>query len=322
MFEFKVSDFPFFYFYDSKLGKPKYKIFFSHANGIPSSTYSSFFQQLIKTTGACIFSYDMRGIGRSSHIPPFGEKGWTWELLSKDHVELFQKLPQAIGQTLPDVKEWLEDTSIPWVMMGHSLGAWITFLSASVLKLNDIILLDPPILDWKTVFAWNICLILKARHRHPMGMKVRKRRKIYPSENDLLTSFKKSKLMRTWSDEAILNYIHSSFSKDPESEKMLLRHDPEWEAKLFETMPSTSAVGFLHVNLQTRLHLRANFIVGELSDTCNKAAKNYIKLFLPKLTWKIIPQAQHMFPIERQAETADAIKDILYAIPTNNQHKN
>ena len=61
MLQYKISDFQLFEFSHAE---PKALIFFAHANGVPSLTYTDLFEKLVETFPVKIISYDTK-IGRA-----------------------------------------------------------------------------------------------------------------------------------------------------------------------------------------------------------------------------------------------------------------
>lgn len=276
-------------------------VFFSHANGIPALTYKSLLEKMAKELNAHVITYDLRGFGKTTKqsLENNASKVWFWDILAQDHEELFF----AMQKKLPQIKEW--------ILCGHSLGAWLSILSMRKLNVAKLILMDPPILPSKIIFPWFILHLLKKTELSPLSKKVKKRKKMFPSFEIAKQELKKSRLMQNWPLESVENYINGSFHVNDQNSIIHLRHDPNWEGKIFEEYPMGAWRGFITIPKKIRNNIQPFFLVGENSDTCNLNAKYWVKLFFPKLKWIKIKNGTHMFPIEQQAETLKELKEII-----------
>ena len=279
-----MNDFELYTYLSKTQNNETVNIFFAHANGIPALTYHNLFEKLSKQLNTNIFSYDLRGIGKTKLKEKMDPDFWSWQHLIDDHIFLFEELKKKHPGR--------------WILVGHSLGAWLSLLSSEKLGILDVWLLDAPILLPMTVLKWMTAIILKLKHLTPNGQKARRRTTQYVSFDAAYTRLKKTNFMKNWSDETIYHYLEGSFEQKENSIK--LRHNPEWEAHLFEQYPPAASIGFLKLSRSYRNKLKPVFFVGEKSDTCNSKSKLWVKLFFPKLKWVCIPNGTHMFPLELQ----------------------
>ncbi|MBX9703115.1 MAG: hypothetical protein K2X39_03075, partial [Silvanigrellaceae bacterium] len=66
--EFELNEFSLYRY--SLVGKEtKVALLFAHANAIPSKTYQLFLEELANALQAVIYTYDMRGIGKTQTQP-------------------------------------------------------------------------------------------------------------------------------------------------------------------------------------------------------------------------------------------------------------
>jgi pimeloyl-ACP methyl ester carboxylesterase len=296
MDRFKINRFEIYKF---SCQKPIRALFFAHANGIPAQTYRSFLQGLSHDLQAVIYAYDMRGIGRTEHEPFIKEDTqheWLWELLARDHLSLFERLQE---------REYATTHHLPWMLMGHSFGAWMSLITSWRVGVKELFLLDPPILPLKIMFMWTIAVLSNKRQYNRMSEKVRKRKTMFPSEQVALESLRKTTLMQRWNDQTILDYINGCFLQKEEG--LHLRHSPNWEAAIYESMPVSATIGFLKIPRSYRKKITPYFLVGADSNTCNPRAGNYVKSFFPRAQWILIPNESHMFPIESPETTSRTI---------------
>lgn len=276
-------------------------IFFGHANGIPALTYKTFLEKIAKEINCHVFTYDIRGFGRSKlpTLTPNKQHVWFWDILSQDHAQLFL----AIKAKLPQNTEW--------ILCGHSLGAWLSILSLKSIHVKKLILMDPPILPPKVIIPWTFLHLIKKTHLSPISRKVKNRKTTFPSTEQAVSDLKKSSLMKLWPDECVKDYIDGSFIESQIKNNILLRHDPNWEGKIFEEYPIGAWRGFIEIPKHIRKEIEPCILVGEKSDTCNINAESWVRLFFPKLKWIKINNGSHMFPIELQDITVAHLKQII-----------
>lgn len=272
-------------------------IFFAHANGVPAQTYRTLFQKIVRELNVNIITYDIRGMG-DTKVPMFiDSKSWTWDILVKDHVFLFEKLQQK------------KTDATEWILAGHSLGAWISLFSSEKTGITSLLLFDPPILPFQNIIMWNLLCLTRRRELNPNSKKVKKRKRNYVSFDHAYESLMRSEFLRNWPKEVLWDYLKSSFAqKDSE---IALKHDPLWEAHLFESYISSAARGFLMIPYFIRKKIKPIFFVGGKSLVCNPKSKNWVKLFLPNLEWVLIENSGHMFPLEDQEKILLKLKDYI-----------
>ncbi len=302
MLQYTIDGFEVYEYPAPNTSTEKNAFFFAHANGVPAQSYRSLFKKLSKKLNCSIISYDMRGIGKTivpDTISTNKEKIWTWDILTQDHVNLFLKIKAQ------------KNLNLNWILSGHSLGAWISMLASKEIPNHQLFLFEPPILVSKIIMKWIIIHFLNKKYLSPMSQKVKRRKIQFPSLQIAFHELKKSSLMKNWPDEVIQDYIEGSFKEQENGGELILRHDPLWEALMFEEYPMAAWEGFLKIPLSIRKNLDTIFFVGENSDTCNPKAKKWVQLFFPKLKWIIVPKGGHMFPLELQSECISLIQNNL-----------
>jgi len=301
MIQSTIDGFEVYEFHSQNKNSNEQALFFAHANGIPAQTYKSLFEKMSNELNCSIYTYDIRGFGKTNlTLDPAIQKKttWAWEILTEDHSHLFHKIQQK------------KPKETKWILCGHSLGAWISLLSSNTLSFHKLVLLDPPILKPNIIILWSILNIMNKRHLSPMSKKVNRRKVQFASIESAFQELKKSKLMKNWPDEIIKDYIEGSFKELKLNNEVILRHTPKWEGYIFEEYPFAAWYGFLKIKKQIRNNIEPIFFVGENSDTCNPKSKKWIKLFFPNLKWHLISKGSHMFPFEMQEETINLFKNI------------
>jgi alpha-beta hydrolase superfamily lysophospholipase len=286
--------------------EPNLTFFFAHANGIPALAYQTLFQELSQELKANIYTYDTRGMGRSKEAvaKPYT---WAWELLAQDHLNIYHHLEEKYPEDFKAPKKI--------IFMGHSLGAWIAALTCHQVSDGQKViplLLDPPILKPKVAFQWAFAILTGNRNKSPLSQKARRRRKFFNNKEEALRSLSRTQLMSQWDKKTVEDYIEGTFHEDPEHPtQLVLRHDPAWEAELFESMPLSTLTGLLTIPKKYRNTLPYIFIAAKQSDACDAKAGPYIKLILKKACFKVISDARHMFPLENRELTLKTIKEVL-----------
>ena len=282
-----LEDFELYYYLAPHPDQAKKNIFFAHANAVPALTYKTLFERVSQELNVNIITYDMRGMGKTKLKETIHKNIWNWQSLVDDHIFIFEQLKLKMKG--------------PWVLAGHSLGAWLSLLTSEKLHVKTVWLFDPPILVPNIIVKWIALILLKKRHLSPNSRKVRKRRTSYPSYDSAYKQMKKSAFMKNWDHQCIRDYLEGSFEQ--KGENIQLRHNPEWEAYLFEAYPAMAALGFLKLSLSFRRKFEPIFIVGKNSNTCNPKSKRWVKVFFPKLKWITLLNGSHMFPFEMPNET-------------------
>lgn len=264
-------------------------IFFAHANGVPTLTYKTFFQLWCNQWNIRIVSYDMRGMALTRLPGNLDPKMWAWDILVQDHLFLFEKLRERFP------------SSAHWIFAGHSLGAWISLLSAGRAGVESLFLFDPPILPLRVIFNWSLVCLFGKRHLNPNGKKVKKRKTTYPSFETAYAQLSQSSFLKGWPKETIGNYLQASFEQ--KTDCIQLRHDPLWEGQLFDSYLTSAASGFLKIPRSVRKKIKPVFFVGEKSEVCNPKSRRWVQFFLPRLDWILIENSGHMFPLEEHKKT-------------------
>lgn len=288
-----------FQIYEYSSQNPQAVIFFAHANGIPANTYAKLWENVAKILDVRVISYDMRGIGNTTLAPIYNDDSWGWKILVDDHIALFERIKKS------------HPKNTRFILMGHSVGAWLSLLSTRKLGDYPIILCDPPLLYKRDAIGWFLLHLLKKKNYNPKSKKVLKRKISFESFDAACETFKKSTFLAKWDNELLKEYIRGSFHEDDKTKKLFLRHTPEWEAYIFSQYPPTAAQGFLQLPKKLRNELKPIFLVGSLSDACNPKAKTWVKFFFPHLKWIVIPNVGHMFPIENQNLMINTLKNLI-----------
>jgi pimeloyl-ACP methyl ester carboxylesterase len=278
-------------------------VLFSHATGIAALSYVNVLQRWADEIGVNIFAFDARGHGKNTlgtelaYQDGMSKIPWT---LCADLKSLFGKLK---GQ-FPGL----------WSLAGHSLGGWLSLYAAEETEVEHVILLDMPLLPPSSAFLWAAACLFQQRGIHPLSRPARRRKRLFRNRKQALIAFKRNAFFRNWATHHIESYIDANFIIEQDG-SLKLRHDPEWEADLFESQPALHTPLFLKMNPEKRKKLRVELIAGSDSKICDPKAIRYFHQFFPRTRWLQVPNGGHMFPFEN---TYGLLKALELAFPKEN----
>lgn len=291
------------------------KVVFSHATGMAALTYRDFLAQWAEIWGVDVIAYDARGIGRSE-VPIVKAQDHAKkdlpDLLSKDLSLLLDELSRqhareqgaavAPAQTEPPLFSQPPLSSVPrtrFILAGHSLGALVSLLTAFRCGLNDLVLFDPVLLPSGSALLWGTVCLVRQRHLHPLAGPARRRKRFFHSKDEAVRVFKRIRFLKGWPVEKVEAFIEANYAVR-ENGELLLRHDPDWEADLFESQPASTAAEFFRISKRHRTELRPWIICGAQSDTCDPKGEASFRRFFPHAMWNVVPNGGHMFPFEQE----------------------
>jgi len=281
-------------------GASNRSVLFSHATGIAALTYTNILQRWADEIGVNVFTYDARGHGDNiTDVKDAYKNGLT-------------NIPWTLCQDLKTIYASLK-AKFPgfWSLAGHSLGGWLSLYAADETEVDHIVLLDMPLLAPSSAFLWAAACLFKQRGVHPLSKSARRRKRLFRSRKQALLTFKRSPFFRNWAEHHVEHYIDANF-ETLEDGSLRLRHDPEWEADLFESQPALHTPHFLKINAEKRKQVRVELIAGSESRICDPKAIRYFHQFFPRTRWLVVPQGGHMFPFEN---TQGLLKALGLAFP-------
>lgn len=271
-------------------------VLFSHATGIAALTYEAILQRWADEVGAHIFAFDARGHGDNTHATKNLFKGNLTQIpwqMCEDLKQLFNTLKARF----PGI----------WSLAGHSLGGWLSLYAAKDVDVENVILLDMPLLAPSSALLWATACFFKQRGIHPLSRPARGRKRLFRSRRQALTTFQRNSFFRNWDEKHIQNYIDANFKSEPDG-MLRLKHDPQWEADLFESQPALHTPHFLKISTEKRQQLRVELITGTESKICHPRAVPYFRRFFPRTRWFVVPEGAHMFPFENTRGLIQTLK--------------
>lgn len=268
---------------------------FLHGNGFCAGTYSPFIKHLSEELH--IFASDIRGHG-SSDLPSI-QRIRSWTIFAED------------------LKTLIEQTMVPPVIgMGHSLGAVTTYIAAAKYPhlFSSIILIDPVILPNRLLWLIAGLKVLGLRGNLPLAKTARRRRRNFRGKEEALRLFTAGRgIFKNWSKEFVHAYLECGLL-EKDSQKAVLKCDPELEAQIFESVP-INVWSYAKKIFCPVLALR-----GELSDTFLADAAERLKGRISDYELITIPNSGHFIPMEKPRACADAISDFVHRKPDVSAH--
>jgi len=190
--------------------------------------------------------------------------------------------------------------------IGHSVGGVIT-LMASVMNPNlfrAIVLLDPVIFCGFRAWTWGWMQRFGLAERFHLVQGATTRRNEWKTIGEVRESWASKPVFNDWDPDCLKDYLACGLVDAPDG-GVTLRYPREWEARVFETTPSSTWPWIKRLNVPTLV------VRGAESDT-----------FLPNATWKFarsvpgaefaeIPGSGHLFPMERPGRAAKVVLEFL-----------
>ncbi len=271
-------------FFQFNASSDKPLIHLAHANGFPPLTYRCFFKSFLKSYRGLAFP--ARPLWPGS--PP-AKALRDWSLLADDLLLALRSLgkEKIIG-------------------VGHSLGAVLTLYAAlkEPERFSRIILIDPTMLPPP--------ILRKVWWMKKLGLEFRpdlvegalRRRRHWDSLEAALESFKTKPLFQTWDPEVIEDYAKSMTAPDPNGGVSLV-YPPEWEAKIYQTIPTDVW------KAAARLKVPSLVVRGAVSNTFTAQSEAAFQKANPSTVFRVVEGAGHLVPFEKPGPTADLVLEFL-----------
>lgn len=283
-------------------GEPRAHILFSPAAGMACRTYRSFFEDLADTAGVAVYGYDVRGTGESRLpvAPAYARgKAGIGEFLAQDLRHLLGALrdyvPSQNGSGRP----------VHWILMGHSLGSWLSIHAAIFAHVRRLVLLDPPLFQPTDAARWALACTLSRRSRHPLSVLTRRRKRIFRNAEQAAWVFSKFEFFKGWPQERVLDYIRSNYRSQLQG--LALRHNPRWEGDIVESQPASATLALLGLPKEPRQNTVLRCVFGEQSPFCSLSGQLLLKsAFRHSSTFKL-PAAGHMLVFQQQRALVDVL---------------
>ena len=254
------------------------KIQFSHANGFPASCYARMLEPLSRKyrIGA------VEAIGTDPRYP--ATEGW----------------PLLVGQLIAALER--EHRGEPVFGVGHSLGAYLTFLAAAQRPelFRAIVMIDAPVIGALKGRLLGATKTIGIVDRVTPAGATRDRRAVWESRDGAKAHFRTRQLFRHFSEDCLDDYVRHALVKS--GHHFRLKIDPAIEYQIYRTIPHG-------MNRQLRrLEVPAGFIGGTGSDVIRRVGMGLMRG--RKFLKRRVPGG-HLFPFEHPGAAAAAIDELL-----------
>jgi pimeloyl-ACP methyl ester carboxylesterase len=252
-------------------------IFFAHANGFPSATYSKLF-------GLLEPHYQIRSLVQHGHDANF-PVGENWERLVDELIHHLQQL------------------NAPVWGVGHSLGGVLhhhAALRQPELYLG-VVMLDSPVLSPAECLMVRIAKQLKLMDRITPAGRTLGRRERFPDRHEAHRYFSGKTLFRHFDPDCLDAYVEHALVT--EGTALRLRFDPAVEISIYRNAPHTQP------GRPSRLALPLALIRGRHSRVVLPRHARQVER-LPRGEYHTL-QGGHMFPLECPQATAELLQSIL-----------
>jgi len=255
-------------------------LFFVHANGFPSPSYSAFFTAL----QACGHSTDyIHKVGFNSQFPITN----NWPYLVKELEREIESRHDA-----------------PVVGIGHSLGGMLSFLLAQQRPdlYSHLILLDPPVINgWQNAIWWLSKKLKFSDSFTPAGAS-KYRRTHFDSREEAYESLRGKRLFKGFTEESFKAYIEHGLMATDDGQ-VTLSINLETELALFRTAPDDLW------RYRKPLSIPGLYLTAKESEFASKPfAARLAKT--AGMDYKVL-EGGHLFPQEHPLETAQVVSDWL-----------
>jgi pimeloyl-ACP methyl ester carboxylesterase len=251
---------------------------FSHANGFPASCYAAMFRGLAPRyrIGA------IEAIGTDPRYPV--TEGW----------------PMLVRQLIDTLER--DYGGKPVFGVGHSLGAYLTFLAAAQRPalFRAIVMIDAPVIGAVKGGLLGATKRIGIVDRVTPAGATRDRRAEWSSREEAKAHFRGRNLFREFTDECLDDYVRHALVR--RENQFRLKIDPRIEYQIYRTIPHD-----MHRQLH-RLQVPAGFVGGAHSDVLRRVGmaqmrdRGFLKRRVP---------GGHLFPFEHPAQAAGAIGELL-----------
>ena len=189
--------------------------------------------------------------------------------------------------------------------VGHSLGAYLTFLAAARRPelFRAIVMLDAPVISAIRGRVLGASKRLGIVDRVTPAGATRDRRAEWDSREEAKAHFRTRKLFRDFTEECLDDYVRHGLVKREHGYR--LKIDPAIETQIYRTIPHD-----MHRQLR-HLKVPAGFIGGTHSEVLRRAGMRVMRggRFLKRR----VPGG-HLFPFEHPAQAAFAVEQLLLAL--------
>lgn len=246
-------------------------VIFLHANGFNARAYRSILLPLADRLR--ILAVDQRGHGLSSLAAEVSDDRADWYAFRDDLLALLEVLDQE-----------------PVVLGGHSMGGAASLMAAAEAphRVKRLALFDPVILPPQAQSSPNAGEIRES----PLVQGALRRRAVFDSHQAVEDSYRGRGIFKSWSDEALHDYVGDGFKTAPEG-GVTLTCTPAWEASNFISQRHDTW------NCFTRSQCPIRIVRAETGSTCRVDGHIEALTASGRIRIETIPGTTHFLPMER-----------------------
>jgi pimeloyl-ACP methyl ester carboxylesterase len=251
-------------------------VFFAHANGFPSATYTKLFQALEP-------EFVVEHLVQHGHDPRF-PVGDNWERLVDELLHHLQALPG------------------PVLGVGHSLGGVLHLHAALRCPqfYKGVVMLDSPLLGRRDRWAIKLAKQWGLIDRITPAGRTLGRRAEFADRDSARAYFAGKALFRGFDPDCLDAYV--AHGLEAYGERVRLRFDPRTEIGIYRSVPHTQP------GLATRLQLPLALVQGSHSNVVRRHHAQAARRL--RLGEHHELPGGHMFPLERPLQTARLLREI------------
>ncbi len=210
------------------------------------------------------------------------EGGLSWEILAKDLVALCERL----------------SLRRPF-LVGHSMGGTVVTIAhaSEGLQAGKIVLIEPIFLP-QSIYETGLTV-----EQHPLASRSIKRRNAWKTEEEARSYLRSRKMFEKWDDEMLDLYIRYGMVSG-EGGGLILACHPRREASIF-----MGGTRFNPWPVIPMMRCPVLVVEGEASENRHFIDLPAVAAAIPEGQYHLVPEAGHLIPQERPAETARIIGD-------------
>lgn len=262
---------------------------FAHANSFPAGTYRQLFARW-EAAGWRVLAPP-----QLAHDPAFPIAS-NWRAL-RDELLTFIERAAVPG---------------PVVLVGHSLGGYLSLLAACRRPelARAVVLLDSPVLAGWRAHSVRLAKATGLIGRVSPGKVSHRRRHHWPSPEALNEHFRSKRAFARWDPQVLADYLSAGFEPDPAG-GLRLAFRREVETRLYNTVPHNMA----QVLRRHPPRCPVAYVAGTRSVEGRQVGLSATRALVHEhLSWI---EGSHLFPMERPAETAGCVLQLIDAMTGN-----
>ncbi len=254
---------------------------FSHANGFPAGTYRQLFKRWQDA------GWQVAAIDKFGHDPRYPVTS-NWPKLRDQLIDFIEA--QHCG---------------PVFLVGHSLGGLLSLLAACRRPdlARGMVMLDSPVVTGWRAHSVQMLKVSRLLPRVSPGRVSATRRYEWASRKEAAAHYGAKSIFARWAPGMLDDYLACGTEK--RGGKLVLSFDREVETHIYNTLPH-------HLGALLHRHpprCPIGFIAGTRSTEIRQGGLGPVRAMAgPRFRWI---EGTHLYPMEKPAETADLVLELL-----------